>query len=186
MYFDNSVFKPSKSRVAKVPLDISAVKVSFLSLDVIEISGAKGVLSFKMPRGVRLYNIDSAIHVAEEDLSFLAIAGTVRSILASMIKGVTVGFTKVLKLSGVGFKASVEGNKIIMSLGYSHPVIFDLPDVISATLISPTSFSLHSCNAVLLGDIVYKIKMLRKLNLYKGRGIYEEGYSFALKEVKKK
>ncbi|WP_231158861.1 50S ribosomal protein L6 [Candidatus Gromoviella agglomerans] len=188
MFFDCSdvSFKPSQSRVACNFLNIDGVDVSISADSVLSVKGPKGDLFFKIPNGVRFYKDQSKVFVSEVSENFVSIAGTVRSVVNNMIIGVKDGFFKTLKLSGVGFKVSSSDGNLVMNIGYSHQVVFPLPKGISVSLISQTAFSLHSIDCVLLGDIVHKIKSLRKPEPYKGRGIFEEGHSIILKEVKKK
>ncbi|MCW5197118.1 50S ribosomal protein L6 [Buchnera aphidicola] len=114
-------------------------------------------------------------------------AGTVRSLVNSMIIGITIGFSKTLKLIGVGYKVSVEPNNIIhMFLGYSHAVQYTLPDGIVAENISATEIILRSFDKQLLGQVAANLRFKRKPESYKGKGVRYVDELVRIKEAKKK
>ncbi|CAL4323512.1 50S ribosomal protein L6 [Buchnera aphidicola] len=114
-------------------------------------------------------------------------AGTLRSLVSSMILGVTVGFSKKLKLIGVGYRINIEKNNIItMSLGYSHVIHYFLPNDVTAEIISATEIILKSFNKQLLGQVAANLRSKRKPEVYKGKGVRYFDEYIRIKEAKKK
>lgn len=114
------------------------------------------------------------------------IAGTTRALLNNAIIGVSHGFREDLELIGVGYKAQVQGHKLMLTLGYSHPVTFELPHGISVETPSVTEISLKGHDKGLLGQVAANIRALRKPEHYKGKGVRYKNEKIILKETKKK
>ena len=121
----------------------------------------------------------------EESTSSTALAGTTRSIVNNMIIGVTEGFQKKLELVGVGYRAKVSGKSIDLTLGFSHPVKYDLPDAVSAETPSNTEIVLSSHNKQILGQVAAEIRAFRPPEPYKGKGVRIVGQYVRRKEGKK-
>ena len=100
-----------------------------------------------------------------------ALHGTTRSVVASMIKGVTDGFTKELAIEGVGFKAAVQGKQLNLALGYTHPVLFDIPEGLTATTPKPTQVIITGVDKVKVGHFAAKIRKVYEAEPYKGKGV---------------
>ena len=115
-----------------------------------------------------------------------ALWGTTRANINTMIKGVSEGFTRNLELLGVGYKARVEGTKLILSLGYSHDVIFPAPEGVKIACPSATNISISGADKQLVGQVAAEIREFRKPEPYKGKGIRKEGEYVRRKEGKKK
>lgn len=178
----------SKSRVAKKPVDFpSSLKMSIKD-KVLTISNSEKSLSVKIPSGVNVVNDDGKIFVSESMRQFSKFAGMMRSVVRNFVEGLTSGFTKNVKLVGVGFKASVVNQKININLGYSHPIEFELPEGVTAVSSSATNLQISSHDKVLLGNAVAKMRKLRKRDAYKGKGVIDQNaqYQIPLKEGKKK
>ena len=113
-------------------------------------------------------------------------SGTTRALVNNMVLGVSQGFEKKLELVGVGFRAQMQGKKINLSLGFSHPVVFELPDEVTAETPSQTEILLKSNDKQKLGQVCAEIRALRPPEPYKGKGIKEQGQYILRKEGKKK
>tara|TARA_B100001113_G_scaffold3123_1_gene2623 strand:- start:63 stop:611 length:549 start_codon:yes stop_codon:yes gene_type:complete len=175
------------SRVAKSPISIlQGAEVSLLD-SKIEVSGPKGKDEFSFPETVSIEQSDSELLVKydEESTSSTALAGTTRSIVNNMIIGVTEGFQKKLELVGVGYRAKVSGKSIDLTLGFSHPVKYDLPDAVSAETPSNTEIVLSSHNKQILGQVAAEIRAFRPPEPYKGKGVKYADERIKRKEAKK-
>ncbi len=165
------------SRLGKLPLAFdSKVKADFKD-DVLKIKGNNGEMTFKIPVDVTLTITKESIKV-DADLETArgrAMVGTVASIIKSMIHGVTEGFTIVLELVGVGYRAQIKGQKLTLLLGYSHPVEYELPKVVKGEVEGTTKIILKSCDKQVLGQTAAEIRKYRPPEPYKGKGILFEG-----------
>ncbi len=165
------------SRMGKLPIGFdSKVKANYMN-DMLVIKGGNGEMSFKVPNNVTLtLNKDSIKLDADlETASGRSMIGTVASIVKSMIHGVTEGFTIVLELVGVGYRASIKGQKLTLLLGYSHPVEYELPKVVKGEVDATTKIILKSCDKQVLGQTAAEIRKYRPPEPYKGKGILFEG-----------
>jgi large subunit ribosomal protein L6 len=175
------------SRVAKNPISILKGAQVSLQDSKIEVSGPKGKDEFSIPRTVSMEQSDSQLLVKydEGSMSSTALAGTTRSIVNNMIIGVTEGFQKKLELVGVGYRAKVSGKSIDLTLGFSHPVKYDLPDAVTAETPSNTEIVLSSHNKQILGQVAAEIRAFRSPEPYKGKGIKYADERIKRKEAKK-
>ena len=112
--------------------------------------------------------------------------GTTRSILASMVQGVSVGYTKVLEINGTGFRASVQGKNLVINLGFSHDVVYPVPEGITITTPKPTSIALAGVSKRQVGQVAAEIRAFRPPEPYKGKGVKYENEQIRRKEGKKK
>ncbi|MFH0726059.1 MAG: 50S ribosomal protein L6 [Pseudomonadota bacterium] len=167
------------SRVGKKPIQIpEKVKIEYIDR-VVTVRGEKGTLSEKIHPSVDLQVEKSSLNVIllETGKSADAIQGLMRSLLANMVTGVTKGFERVLEINGIGYRAEMNGNVINLSLGYSHPIGFDLPDGISAIVEKNNVIKLTGIDKAKLGQTAATIRKLRPPEPYKGKGIkYAEEY----------
>ena len=175
------------SRVAKNPITIpDSVKVS-IENSIIEVSGSKGNLNFKIPDSVSLNYEENIITVQyQESQQSVALAGTTRALVNNMVIGVSEGFQKKLQLVGVGYRAKASGKLLELSLGFSHPVKYQLPEDVSVETPSQTEVVLSSHNKQALGQAAAEIRAFRPPEPYKGKGIKEKGQYILRKEGKKK
>jgi large subunit ribosomal protein L6 len=176
------------SRIAKSPVSIaSGVEVSIAGQEV-TVKGKNGTLS-------RVFN--DAVEVVQEDghLSTLpregmvngwAQAGTANSLLNAMIIGVTNGFEKKLQLLGVGYRASAQGSKLNLTLGFSHPVVYEMPEGISVETPTQTEIVVKGSNKQLVGQVAANIRAYRPPEPYKGKGVRYADEAVRRKEAKKK
>jgi large subunit ribosomal protein L6 len=128
---------------------------------------------------------ENSIQVKWERDEDRAMAGTMRALISNNVIGVSEGYTKNIKLNGVGYRANVQGKKLTLTLGFSHPVEYVLPDGIEAKSENQTEFNLTSNNKQLLGQICAEIRAYRPPEPYKGKGIFIDNEHVARKERKK-
>ena len=161
------------SRIGKLPVTIpSGVKVAVDSSGV-RLEGPKGKLQTTLPPGVEVKVDGNVVRVERrnDERKSRAIHGLTRKLIANMAHGVSQGFSRVLDINGVGYRAEVKGQEIHMTLGYSHPVVFPLPAGISASVERQIVITLTSADRQLLGETAAKIRSLRPPEPYKGKGI---------------
>jgi large subunit ribosomal protein L6 len=172
------------SRIGKKPVDIPAgVDVKLLENNI-KIKGPKGELAWDFPSETAVSVKENKIIVARADdtKKVRALHGLTRSLIANMVEGVTKGYQRVLDIVGVGYRAQVQGNKIVLSLGYSHPVEFQLPEGISAAVDQKqTQITLTGIDKQKIGQIAANLNSLRKPDVYKGKGIRYSGQRLKLK-----
>ncbi len=161
------------SRIGRLPVTLDKkVKVT-LEGDTLKFEGPKGKLEMKLAPGFSAEIEDSRIVVKRpgDSKSERAIHGLMRKLVANMADGVAKGFAKVLEINGVGYRAEVKGNLINLSLGYSHPVVYQLPPGVSAKVERQVLLTLESADRQLLGTVAAQIRELRPPEPYKGKGI---------------
>jgi len=170
------------------PLDIPAgVEVS-VNANVVNVKGSKGALEHKLHQSVEVKKEDNVLTLIpqEGDLKAGAQAGTARSLLNSMIIGVTDGFEKKLELVGVGYRAKAEGKSVNLTLGFSHPVNYALPEGITAETPSQTEIVIRGIDKQVVGQVAADIRAYRPPEPYKGKGVKYAGEHIVRKEAKKK
>lgn len=176
------------SRIAKAPVTIPSgvdIKVSGNNLTV---KGSKGSLSFDFDSSVSIEIVDDVASMVwnKDDKKATAQAGTARAIMNNMVTGVSTGFERKLSLVGVGYRAQANGNVLSLSLGFSHPVDFQVPAGISVETPSQTDIILKGSDKQLLGQVAAKIRAYRPPEPYKGKGVRYSDEHVARKEAKKK
>jgi large subunit ribosomal protein L6 len=172
------------SRVGKNPINLPQGVDVKLQGGLITVKGPKGELNWNCPVGMKVSVQDNSINVEREsDTKLLrSLHGTTRSIIANMVTGTSTGYDKVLEITGVGYRALVQGQKINFTLGYSHPIEFQLPPGISAEVDKKqTILTLHGIDKHLIGQVSANIRSLRTPNIYKGKGIRYAGEVIKLK-----
>ena len=147
--------------------------------------GPKGELNLDVHESVSFTIEDSAIQVTWKSSEEAAMAGTMRSLINNYVLGVNEGYTKTITLNGVGYRAKVEGKKIVLTLGFSHPVEYTLPENIDAKSENQTEFKLSSNNKQALGQVCAEIRAFRPPEPYKGKGVFVDGEQITRKERKK-
>lgn len=161
------------SRIGKIPVTIPQdVKVQ-LNGAIVDVEGKKGKLSFTVPSGIEVKNNDGKLEVLRLSESKQARAnhGTVRAILGNMITGVSQGHKKELEIQGVGFRAQLQGQKIVFNLGLSHPVEFESPEGVTLQVPTQTSITVEGIDKTLVGQVAAKIRDIKPPEPYKGKGI---------------
>src|SRR5436190_9120520 len=167
------------SRIGRKPIPVpSGVKVA-LEERAVSVEGPKGKLSQAIPDGLSV-TMDSNVMTVErssEQRTVRALHGLIRSLLANMVHGVKDGFERKLEIVGIGYRAQIQGRNLQLALGYSHPVIFPLPDGVQAEVDRQVSITLKGPDKALVGQTAAKIRALRKPDPYKGKGIkYADEY----------
>ena len=163
------------SRIGKKPVVLPAgVKVEAVN-GVLTVTGKKGQLSRPIPGKVAVEVKDGTATVVLLDKDAGNIYGMYRTILANMVEGVTDGFLRTLEIVGVGYKAESKGGALHLALGYSHPVVFPLPAGVPAQVESNTVLTLSGSDKELLGETAARVRMLRKPDVYKNKGIRYRG-----------
>ncbi|WP_319542779.1 50S ribosomal protein L6 [uncultured Pseudodesulfovibrio sp.] len=160
------------SRIGKNPIDIpSGVEVS-IGASEIQVKGPKGNLQTPVDPTVEYKIEDGKVYVSRIDDSRQARGqhGLRRTLLANCVDGVTKGFTKTLEVIGVGYKVSVQGKKIVLNVGYSHPVEFDLPAELDAK-VEGSKLTIEGIDKQLVGEVAAQIRRVRPPEPYKGKGI---------------
>ena len=170
------------------PLDIpKGVEVS-INDDAINVKGSKGTMEHKLHKSVDIKNEDNVLTLIPREgaVNAAAQAGTARSLLNSMIVGVTAGFEKKLELVGVGYRAKAEGKSVNLTLGFSHPVNYALPEGITAETPSQTEIIIRGIDKQVVGQVAADIRAYRPPEPYKGKGVKYAGEHIVRKEAKKK
>ncbi len=165
------------SRIGKKPVDIpKGVKVT-VDHAVVNVEGPKGKLQFHLHPRVKADVKDNVLTVspAAELKLDRALQGTSRSVIYNMIHGVTNGYMKELSIEGVGFKAQVQGKQLQLLLGFTHPVIFDMPDGVVAEAPKPTQVFIKGIDKVKVGQFAAKVRKAFEAEPYKGKGIKYAG-----------
>ncbi|MBC7691303.1 MAG: 50S ribosomal protein L6 [Methylotenera sp.] len=162
------------SRVGKVPVKIlQGVKID-LTDSMIKVEGPKGKLSQSLPRGVVVKVADGAITVGRDEAvanNAGALQGLIRTLIHNMVHGVHTGFSKELDIVGVGYRAAMKGNVLNMTLGYSHPVEYELPQGISGKVENNTHVVVTGADKILVGMVAAKIRSFKEPEPYQGKGV---------------
>ena len=175
------------SRIGKQPVPIpDKVKVDIKEGNNVFVEGPKGKVQKQFADAVKIAIVDKKVIVAPTSDSRFARAmyGTARSIIAGMVKGVTDGYSKDLEIQGVGFKAVLKGKQIDLSLGYSHPILHDIPEGIKITIADGTKIKVEGCDKQTVGQITAEIRAYYKPEPYKGKGVRLVGERVRRKEGK--
>ena len=175
------------SRMGNKPIDIPASAKLEQNGQDIKVSGPLGELSWTLPQGITLETEGARLHVkrADDTKNMKMMHGTARSLINSMFIGVTTGFKIDLELSGVGYRASVAGQKMTLNLGYSNPVEYTVPDGVSVKMADQTHISLTSIDKQLVGQVAATIRRFRVPDSYHGKGVVYAGEHLTLKEGKR-
>lgn len=173
------------SRVAKKPVNLPKGVELNIQPESVSVKGPKGTLSLPKPAGVEISVNDGVATLAANDASLVALTGTVRAILANMVKGVSEGFERKLELVGVGYRAAMQGKDLSLSLGFSHPVVYVAPEGITITTPTQTEILVQGADKQLVGEVAAKIRAYRKPEPYKGKGVKYAGEVIIRKEAKK-
>ncbi len=161
------------SRIGNKPIPIpQGVKVQ-VDGQLVRAEGPKGKLSQPVPRGLSAKVDNGTVVVSRQgdERTIRALHGLTRALMANMVTGVKDGFERRLDIVGIGYRAQTQGRNIQLSLGYSHPIIFPLPEGITAEIDKQTAITLRGADKALLGETAARLRALRKPDPYKGKGI---------------
>lgn len=176
------------SRVAKRPVKFDKnVSVSLQGQDL-TIKGPKGALSLAVNTDVEVKQKDESLQVTARSQSRFAnaVAGTTRALIKNMVTGVSQGFERKLELVGVGYRAQAQGKKVNLSLGFSHPVVYTVPEGITVETPSQNEIVVKGIDRQLVGQVAAELRRYRPPEPYKGKGVRYSGERIVMKEAKKK
>ena len=176
------------SRIGKKPVELPGGVSASVSGQTIEVKGPNGTRSFRASDDVNITVEDNAVSVTPRGSSKRARQqwGMSRTQVANLVQGVTGGFKKDLEIRGVGYRAALQGNVLKLSLGYSHDVLFDIPEGIKVTCPKPTQIVVEGNDQQVVGQVAAEIRDWRKPEPYKGKGIRYVGEFVRQKAGKKK
>ena len=174
------------SRVAKKPITLPRGVELNVQAESISAKGAKGTLSVAKPAAIDLKVEDGVAVFSTEDAALIPLTGTLRAILANMVKGVSEGFERKLELVGVGYRAAMQGKDLNLSLGFSHPVLFQTPEGITIATPTQTEIMVSGADKQRVGEVAAKIRGFRPPEPYKGKGVKYANEFIFRKEGKKK
>ncbi len=165
------------SKIGRIPVQIKEGVAVTIESGEVKAVGSKGTLVFKIPVGINVQITNNVINVSqkkENDPETKALFGLTRAMISNIITGVSTGFEKKLELAGVGYRAQASGANLTLSVGYSHPVIFNAPEGITFS-VAENVITVSGMDKVLVGDMAAKIRAVRPPEPYKGKGIKYEG-----------
>lgn len=174
------------SRIGKEPISVSSnVDINLVGQKV-TVKGPKGEIAYSAPDCINIEIKDNQIIVSRnDDKKFSkAMFGTVRSLISNMIIGVTEGYKKDLIIEGVGYKAQLKGKEIVLSLGYSHDIIYQIPDGINIDVQGGTNVSVEGIDKQLVGQVAARIRDFSPVEPYKGKGVRYSNEQVRRKEGK--
>jgi large subunit ribosomal protein L6 len=175
------------SRIANAPVELPQGVTASVAAEAVTIKGAKGSLSLPLTPGVTVAQAEKKLQVSFADPGLARTrAGATRAHLANMVRGVTRGYEKKLELVGVGFRAQLQGKTLNLTLGFSHPVNFPIPEGISIETPSQTEIIIKGIDRQKVGQVAAEIRAVRPPEPYKGKGVRYVGEQITLKEGKKK
>jgi large subunit ribosomal protein L6 len=176
------------SRVANAPIELPKGVEFRQDGNLVTLKGGNGELSLELNSEVELSQEENALSLKPRSGSrfAIAIAGTMRAILANMAQGVSEGFEKKLELKGVGYRAQAQGKSLNLSLGFSHPVVYEAPEGVSIETPSQTEIVVKGADKQMVGQAAAEIRGFRPPEPYKGKGVRYADERVQLKEAKKK
>ena len=175
------------SRIGKTPISLpDKVKVSVANGNQVTVEGPKGKLNWQLPKDITLSVEGTTLTIirGSEERDVRALHGLSRALLNNMVTGVSAGFRKDLEIQGVGFRAAVKGDKLDLSIGYSHPVLFPIPKEIKVAVTDNTKISIEGIDRHLVGQVAANIRAYYPPEPYKGKGIRYAGEQVRRKEGK--
>lgn len=176
------------SRIAKAPITVPSGVSIGLEENKISVKGPKGELSLVPHDLIKVDQEGEELKVStrEESQRAVALAGTTRALVNNMVQGVSAGFERKLTIIGVGYRAQVQGNKLNLTLGFSHPVIYDVPEGISVETPSQTEIVVKGADKQQVGQVAAEIRRFRPPEPYKGKGVRYSDEHVVRKQAKKK
>ncbi|MBA5685589.1 50S ribosomal protein L6 [Rugamonas apoptosis] len=176
------------SRVAKMPIAVPAGAEVAISAQAITVKGPLGVLTQALNGQVTVENNAGTLSfvAANDSREANAMSGTLRALVNNMVTGVTKGFEKKLNLVGVGYKAQAQGDKLNLSLGFSHPVVHAMPAGVTCATATPTEIVIKGIDRQQVGQVAAEVRAYRAPEPYKGKGVRYSDEVVKIKETKKK
>ena len=175
------------SRIGNKPVVIPAGVTVEVKDNLITVKGPKGELSYEFNKDIKAEVEGNEIKVSRpsDDRIHGSLHGTTRANIHNMVVGVSEGFEKVLEIVGVGYRAQLQGNTLVLAAGFSHPVNLPVPQGLKVTVPSPTEIHITGCDRQLVGEFAAEIRKVRGPEPYKGKGIHYQGEYIRRKEGKK-
>jgi len=176
------------SRIAKRPVELATNVTADIAGGVLTIKGPKGALSLSLSRDVEVKRDGESLGVAARSGGRLAnaMSGTTSALIRNMVRGVTQGFERKLELVGVGYRAQAQGKKLNLTLGFSHPVVYDVPEGVTVETPSQTEIVVKGIDRQKVGQVAAELRKFRPPEPYKGKGVRYSDERIVLKEAKKK
>ena len=176
------------SRVARMPVPVPKGVEINLAAELISVKGPLGTLNQRVNPKVRITREGDELRfaAADESREASALSGTFRALVSNMVTGVTKGFERKLALVGTGYRAQAQGTNLNLSLGFSHPVVYRIPDGVKAETPTQTEIVIKGSDRQKVGQVAAEIRGYRPPEPYKGKGVRYSDEKVALKEVKKK
>jgi large subunit ribosomal protein L6 len=176
------------SRVAKMPIAVPAGADVAISAQAITVKGPLGVLTQVLNGQVKVENKEGTLNFEPvgDSREANAMSGTLRALVNNMVTGVTKGFEKKLNLVGVGYKAQAQGDKLNLSLGFSHPVVHSMPAGVTCVTATPTEIVIKGIDRQQVGQVAAEVRAYRSPEPYKGKGVRYSDEVVKIKETKKK
>jgi len=165
------------SRIGKKPIPVPKGVTVNVQKDAVEVKGPKGTLKQRVPPGVTFEVKDAELIATTEraDPELSKFHGLARSLMANAVAGVTEGFKKELDIVGVGYRAELKGKQVVFALGYSHPIVFDIPNGIDVTVDKQTHITVTGIDRQLVGQVAANIRRMREPDPYKQKGVRYTG-----------
>jgi len=173
------------SRIAKAPIELPSGVELNVKAGQVKVKGPKGSLELAMHPNVDLEKDDANFVVKPANASDIPMAGTFRSLVNNMVVGVSDGFEKKLTLVGVGYRAQVQGTKLVLALGFSHPIEYEAPEGVTIEAPSQTEILVKGCDKQKVGQVASEIRAFRPPEPYKGKGVRYSDERVIRKEAKK-
>jgi large subunit ribosomal protein L6 len=161
------------SRIGKKPIALPTGVTVTVHPDSVEVKGPKGALKQRVPPGIK-FEVNGAellAKTARQDTELSKFHGLARSLMANAVTGVTQGFKKELDIVGVGYRAELKGKQVVFALGYSHPIVFDIPNGIDIAIDKQTHITVTGIDRQLVGQVAANIRRMRKPDPYKQKGV---------------
>jgi large subunit ribosomal protein L6 len=176
------------SRIGSFPVEVPANVEVQLAPGEISVKGPLGTLKQSLSAQVKLEKADNKLQfsVANESNAANAMSGTMRALVANMVHGVTKGYERKLTLVGVGYRAQAQGDKLNLTLGFSHPVVHQMPKGIKVETPTQTEIVIKGIDKQVVGQVAAEIRAYRRPEPYKGKGVRYADETVVLKETKKK
>jgi large subunit ribosomal protein L6 len=176
------------SRIAKYPVDLPKGVETNFAAEVLSVKGPMGSLSQAIHQSVKIVKEGDTLtfHPADETTLANAMSGTMRALVANMVTGVTKGFERKLTLVGVGYRAQAQGDKLNLTLGFSHPVVHSMPAGVKCETPTQTEILIKGTNKQQVGQVAAEVRAYRPPEPYKGKGVRYADEKVVIKETKKK
>jgi large subunit ribosomal protein L6 len=165
------------SRIGRLPITIPSGVIVEQTADEVRVRGPKGQLAQRLPAGITMQIESGTVRLVRGDDTnrMRGLHGLARQLVSNMVEGVTKGFTRVLEITGVGYRADARGNLLWLTLGYSHPIAYQLPKGVTAKVEKQVTVTLEGSDRQLLGEVAAAIRGLRPPEPYKGKGVRYAG-----------